>query len=293
MTSESILFPHLHITLSHVGKTVSLFGIDVAYYGIVISIGMVLAGAFVLVLAHKNGKNEDDFLDILIWGLIFGVIGARIYYVIFRWDLYKDNLLSIFQLRQGGLAIYGGIIGGTIAAIVVCRIKKMNFFDAADFICFGLLIGQIFGRWGNFFNREAFGTYTDSLFAMQIPLQAVRSTDDVTMEMLLHMKTIDGIPFISVHPTFLYESLWNLGIFIFLFLYHRHRKFNGELFFWYLMLYGLGRFWIESLRTDQLQFGSSGVAVSQVVAAVLVVVSAVYLLYHYRKFLQKKRKNQA
>lgn len=287
MSTDSILFQNLHIAFQNVGQSINLFGISVAYYGIVISIGMVIAGAFVLYDANRKGQVYDDYLDVLIWGLIVGVIGARAYYVIFSWDEYKDNLLNILRLRQGGLAIYGGILGGIIGAIIVCRVKKMHFFDVADSVALGLLIGQIFGRWGNFFNREAFGGYSDGLLSMQIPVDAVRDYTDITEEMMEHLVTVDGISFISVHPTFLYESLWNLGVFLFLFFLRRNKAFNGEIWFFYLALYGVGRMWIEGLRTDQLTIGNTSIAVSQALSAVLIIISLIYLIYHFIKLKDK------
>ena len=283
MTENGIAFSHLGIIFSEVGKNVNLFGLDIAYYGIIISIGMVLAGAFVLYDGCRKKQKQDDYLDVLIWGLIVGVIGARAYYVIFSWDDYKDNLLSILAFREGGLAIYGGILGGILGAIITCRVKKLNFFDVADSVCMGLLIGQLIGRWGNFFNREAFGGYSDGLLSMQIPVSAVRSADDITSEMMAHLVELNGIKCISVHPTFLYESLWNLGVFLFLFFWRRRRKFFGEIWFMYLALYGVGRLWIENLRTDSLRTVFLGLRVSQVLSLVLIMISITYLIYHYIK----------
>lgn len=287
MSTDSILFQNLHITFSHVGQSISVFGIDIAYYGMVIALGMVVAGIFVLYDAKRKGQNTDNYLDVLIWGLIAGVLGARTYYVVFSWDEYKDNLINILKFRQGGLAIYGGIIGGIIGALIVCRVKKLRFLDVADSVCLGLLIGQIFGRWGNFFNREAFGGYSDGLFSMQIPLEAVRDISDVTKDMLANLIHIDGVYFISVHPTFLYESVWNLCVFLFLLFLRRKRAFVGEIWFFYLALYGVGRMWIEGLRTDQLKLIGTDIAVSQLLSAVLVVVSLVYLIYHFYKLKDK------
>ncbi len=283
MTDKSIAFSHLGIFLKEVGKNINLFGLDVAYYGIIISTGMVLAGAFVLYDGVRKKQKQDDYLDVLIWGLIVGIIGARAYYVIFSWDDYKDNLMSILAFRQGGLAIYGGILGGIIGAIITCRVKKLKFFDVADSVCMGLLIGQAIGRWGNFFNREAFGGYSDGLLSMQIPVNAVRSADDITSEMMAHLVEFDGVQFISVHPTFLYESMWNIGVFLLLFFWRRRRHFFGEIWFLYLALYGVGRFWIESLRTDSLRTAFLGLRVSQVLSLILILVSAIYLLYGFNR----------
>ncbi len=182
--NDTIIFPNLNIEL-HVGKSISIGGFEIAYYGIIIAVGMILGVGLILREAKRTGQSEDDYLDLCIWGLIFAVIGCRIYYVAFRWDEYKDNLIQIFNLRAGGLAIYGGIIGATITIFIMVKfIKKLNFWQVADTIVLGLLVGQIIGRWGNFFNREVFGEYTNNILAMQLPISTIRSMDDVSAAML-------------------------------------------------------------------------------------------------------------
>ena len=277
-----INFPNLHIYLKHVGKGVEIFGFPIAFYGMVIALGMVLGVSLILHRAKKDGLDPDQCLDICIFTIIFAVIGARIYYVAFAWDYYKDNLLSIFNIRQGGLAIYGGVLAGIVTVYIMCRIKKISFLQFTDLAAPGLLVGQILGRWGNFFNREAFGQYTDGLFAMELPLNAIRSMDDVTQEMLAHARVVDGVSYIQVHPTFLYESLWNLALLLFILLMTKHKKFHGEFFCFYLFFYGMGRFWIEGLRTDQLKMWITGFPVSQALAVVLMAVSAVLFVVKYR-----------
>lgn len=281
--TETIIFPNLHITLDHVGKNFTLFGIEIAYYGVIIAVGMLLGIFLIMREAKRCGKNEDDYLDVCIYTIIFSVIGARLYYVAFSWDLYKDNLLNILNIRQGGLAIYGGVIAGIVSGFVICRMKKLHFFETADIAVLGLLVGQILGRWGNFFNREAFGKYTDGLFAMQLPLDAIRSMDDVTVEMMENIEVIGGVRYISVTPTFLYESLWNLGLLCILLLLRKHKKFHGQQFFLYLLGYGIGRSWIEGMRTDQLLLWNTDIAVSQALALVLVAVSGFMLPLLYRR----------
>ena len=283
MTIDSIMFEHLGIRLSHVGQSISVFGFEIAYYGLVITLGMIIGWMFILNDAKKKGQSTDDYLDVIILGMVLGVIGARAYYVIFSWSEYKDDLISIFMLRQGGLAIYGGIIGGLIGVILVCKKKKMKILDVLDSVCFGVLIGQIFGRWGNFFNREVFGGYSDGLLSMQIPVDAVRDASDITEEMLRHLETVNGVNFISVHPTFLYESLWNIGVLLILLLIRRKKAFDGELFFMYLMLYGVGRFWIESMRTDQLMMIGIHLPVSSVLSLILIVISLIFLICQFMK----------
>lgn len=287
MYEDSIAFPHLHILLRHVGKHLMIGNFSIGYYGIVIAIGMAVAFVFIMKEAKRVGYRQDDFMDMFIFGIIFGVIGARIYYVIFSWDMYKDDLLQIFNIRGGGLAIYGGIIGGLITVILMCHIKKLNFWKCADVICFGVLIGQIFGRWGNFFNREAFGKYTDSLFAMQIPVNAVNRPQDITTEMMNNLVTVNGIDCIQVHPTFLYESVMNLCIFLFLLWYRKRKKFEGEIFLWYMALYGLGRSFIERLRTDQLRIAGTAIPVSQLLGILLFAGCVLYMWFaHYRHLVR-------
>ncbi|MCI5740056.1 MAG: prolipoprotein diacylglyceryl transferase [Lachnospiraceae bacterium] len=279
----NINFPHLNIYLEHVGNSFTIFGISIAYYGVIIAIGMLAGILMATYEAKRTGQNPEDYFDLAIVAIIFSIIGARAYYVIFSWDKYKDNLLNIFRLRQGGLAIYGGVIAAIITTLVFAKIKNLSFPKLADTAGLGLILGQIIGRWGNFFNREAFGGYTDGLLAMQIPVDAVRDSSDITAEMLEHIVEVGEISYIQVHPTFLYESLWNLAVLGILLIVRHHKKFEGEVFLLYLIGYGIGRFWIEALRTDQLLIPSTTIAVSQVLAAVLVVVSAVILLVSRRK----------
>ena len=278
----SIRFPHLGIYLPNVGKTISVFGFDIAYYGITIAIAMIVGISIALHEAKRTGQNQDTYLDLLMLTMLTSVVGARIYYVIFSWDNYKDNLGEILNIRNGGLSIYGGIIAGAITVFIYSKITKMKFLQIADTVCMGLAAGQIIGRWGNFFNREAFGEYTNNLLAMQLPVSAVRK-NEITSAMWNHVVTIGGVEYIQVHPTFLYEGLWSFMVLLFLFWFRKRKKFEGELFFCYLAGYGAGRFWIESLRTDQLLLPGIHVPVSQMLSAVLVVVSLSVIICKRRK----------
>ena len=281
--NNSIIFPNLHITLDNVGKGFYIGSFFIAFYGVIIAIGMLIGVSFILKEAKRVGFNEDEFLDICIITIIVGVIGARVYYVIFAWDYYKDNPISALNIRQGGLAIYGGVLFGIACIYVLSRIKKLNFLRVMDVAMFGVIIGQIFGRWGNFFNREVFGQYTDGLFAMLLPIYAIRSQSDVTSEMLTNLVTINGVNYISVHPTFLYESMWNLGLLIFLLCTRKKKKFDGYVFFTYLIVYGAGRFWIEGVRTDQLKLWGTNMAVSQIIAGISIVVGSGLFLYYLKR----------
>lgn len=281
----SIAFPHLGITIEHLNKSFSIFGFPVAYYGLLIGIG-IFAGIFMAVREAKvTGQNVEDYYDFALYAVIFSIIGARIYYVIFEWDSYKNDLLQIFNLRAGGMAIYGGIIAAVITLVVFAKKKKLSIGLMLDTGGLGLVLGQIIGRWGNFVNREAFGGYTDGLLAMQLKMSEVYSayiTDDIAQ----HIQTIDGVDYIQVHPTFLYESLWNIGVLIFLILFKKHKKFNGEVFCFYLILYGIGRSWIEGLRTDQLKVGN--VAVSQVLSILLVIGVSIFVIWKHMKLKKEK-----
>lgn len=289
----NINFPHLHIYLNHVGKNIMIGNFPIAYYGIVIALGMMAGLGIACWMAKKTGQDTDTYSDLALIAIVCSVIGARIYYVVFRWDLYKDDLLSIFNIRQGGLAIYGGIIAAIITVFVFSKVRKLSMGLLCDTAGLGLILGQVIGRWGNFFNREAFGGYTDNLFAMQLPLSAVRSTE-VTAEQLAHVVESGGVSYIQVHPTFLYESLWNLALLVILILFTKHKKFDGEVFLLYLMGYGIGRFWIESLRTDQLLIPGTACPVSMVLAAALVVVSAVWIVvWHIRACRRKNNESGA
>lgn len=284
--APDIRFPHLGIEIASLGKGITIGGFTIAFYGMIIAFGMVMGYLMTAFQAKRTGQEPDLYLDLALWDIVFAVIGARIYYVVFSWDYYKDNLLQIFNTRGGGLAIYGGVIAGVITTIIFGKVRKQNFFQLLDTACVGLITGQIIGRWGNFCNREAFGGYTNGLFAMQLKESDVASSN-LTHAVLKHIVEIDGTRYIQVHPTFLYESFWNAGVLIILLLFTRHRKYNGQIFLIYLLGYGLGRVWIEGLRTDQLIFFGTGVAVSQVLSGVLVVVSAAILIYQYVKGRQE------
>lgn len=271
----SIRFPNLGIVIEHLGKSVSIFGFEIAYYGIIIGIGMLCGIAMAVYEAKRTGQDTELYYDFSLCAIISAIVGCRIYYVAFEWSYYSKHPLEIFNLRQGGLAIYGGIIGGLICLVIFTKVRKANIRLMADTAVLGLVLGQIIGRWGNFCNREAFGGYSDGLLAMQIRIDEAAYT---TPELLEKAVTVDGVQYIQVQPTFLYESLWNLCLLIVLLLYRRHKKFDGEIFLMYLFGYGLGRFIIEGFRTDQLLLPYIGLPVSQVLSACLVVVSAVLII---------------
>ncbi len=274
-----IQFPNLGFEID-VGKSFMLFGkFEIAYYGVTMALAMIFGAIVAYREAKRTGQKVDDYVDYTIFGILGGVVGARLYYVAFKWDAYKDNLLEIFNLRGGGLALYGSVIGAALVAVIFCKIKKMNFWKFADTAVFGLITGQIIGRWGNFFNREAFGSYTDGLFAMRIPL-ADASTGVLNPNALEAITvTVNGAQYVQVQPTFLYESALNLLLIIILIIFRDKKKFYGETFCRYLIGYGVIRFIVEGFRTDQLRIGE--IAVSQVLSAVLAVVMLVFVIVMY------------
>lgn len=296
--STNINFPHLGIELKNIASGIDVFGYHIAFYGIVIGIGMLLGWLMAEWTAKRTGQDTELYLDFALYAIVISVICARLYYVVFAWKDFKDDPLSIINLRTGGLAIYGGIIGAVLTAVIYTKIKKYSFWLLADTGCIGLVTGQIIGRWGNFFNREAFGKYTNGLFAMQLDRRVVSDVFQESvpvsslkelyagrtaalnriLEIRNHVVTVNGVEYIQVHPTFLYEGLWNLCLLLILVLYTKHKKFDGEIMLLYLAGYGLGRVWIEGLRTDQLFLWGSPIAVSQLLSALIVAVSIAMII---------------
>lgn len=292
LSAFDVAFPHLGIVIENLKNGFDVFGIRIAFYGCIIALGILCGALLAFRIAKKTGQDPEIYMDFCLYAVIFSVIGARLYYVIFQWDSYKDNLLEIFNLRAGGLAIYGGIIAAVTTLYVYAKIKKQNFLLMGDTAIAGLALGQAIGRWGNFVNCEVFGRYTDSLLAMRIREDLVRASD-ITADIAEHILTEDGVRYIQVHPTFLYESLWNLGVVALLLWARRHKKFDGELLLLYFIGYGLGRFWIEGVRTDQLYLWGTSVPVSQALSAVLALAAAALLLYFRARAVRKGKEKTA
>ena len=267
MNAGDIAFPNLGIYLENVPKSFSVFGFQIAYYGLIIAIGILCGILTAVGLAKKTGQDPEVYWDFAIYAVIFSIIGARIYYVIFAWEFYKDNILGIFNIRNGGLAIYGAVIGAFATLFIYSKLKKQNALQIGDTAIPGLILGQAIGRWGNFMNREVFGEYYDGLLAMQLPVEAVRARD-ISENIAAHMP--QGVNYILVHPTFLYESVWCLAVFALMLVYWKHKRFEGEICLLYFGGYGLGRFIIEGIRTDTLFIPGTAIAVSQVLSLLMV-----------------------
>ena len=285
MDITDIAFPNLGIYLENVPRKFTLFGFDIYLYGMIIGIGVLMGVLMAVHMAKKEKMDPDIIWDFAIYAVIFSVIGARLYYVAFSWDDYKDNLLSILNTRKGGMAIYGGVIGAFITLFVYSRIKKCSPYQIGDCGVFGLVVGQIIGRWGNFFNREVFGQYTDSLFAMRLPVDAVR-VKDISESHLAGMEAMGAVNFIQVQPTFLYEGVGNLVVLALMYLYHKKKKYHGQMCLFYLGGYGIVRFFVEGIRTDQLMIPGTQIPVSQMLGIVMFVGSVVangVILYLLKK----------
>ncbi len=287
-----IRFPNLGITLHNIKDGISIFGFEIKFYGIIIALGFLLAYIVISKEARRTGQNDELYLDFILWMIVPAIFGARLYYVLFKWSEYFvkgkgfwQTFKDVINIRNGGLAIYGGLIAGFITAIIFCKKRKVKLSLFADTAVMGILIGQIMGRWGNFFNREAFGEYTDSLFAMCIPtsyygnsVSHLVSSGVITQKMAENIVQSDSMYWISVHPTFLYESLWNLALLVLIIIYRKHKKFDGELVLMYIWGYGLGRVWIEGLRTDSLMLPFGSMRVSQLIAAICVFTASIILV---------------
>ena len=300
--TPDVSFPYLGIEIQQLNRVaVRIFGLEVYWYGVLIVIGIVLgvlapwynAKRDVLHAAKRPGEpfTPEQVLDFAYIVIPIALVGTRLYYVFSKWGDYKNDLLSIFAVREGGLAIYGAIITALATAVIYARVKKRSFLRMADVCVVGLPIGQAIGRWGNFMNQEVFGGYTDSLLAMRYKLSAVDHSH-VTPDMILSPDMMAGVEYIQVHPTFLYESMWSLVTFALLMLYFNRRKFNGEILALYLFSYGFGRFWIEGIRTDQLMFFGTGIPNAQVVSVLLVLGAATFMIVR-RVQLQMAKKNMA
>ena len=283
-----VWFPNLGIRIAHVSKVAfSIFGLDIAWYGMIIVIGIMAGLGLACVIAKKTGQKPELYLDFLLYALIVAIIGARLYYVIFSWDYYGSHPLQIFNLRAGGLAIYGGVIGAVLTAVVYTRVKRISFWTLVDTAIPGLALGQAIGRWGNFFNQEAFGSYTDGLFAMRLNVETAAYT---TEELLEKAVTVDGVTYIQVHPTFLYESFGCLLLVLIMLLVWKYRKTGGVVFCTYFIGYGILRFFIEGLRTDQLILWGTGIPVSQLLS-VLLALSGALLLFFLRMRMHKRKRS--
>ena len=276
-----VWFHNLGIYFENVPRVAfSVFGLEIFWYAILIVTGIITAYFMAVIYAGRSGQDKTLYTDLLILGIVTSFIGLRTYYMIFAWDNYRGQplLRAFLNVREGGLAIYGGILGAILAGIIMSIVKKVPFSTLADTCIPSILVGQVIGRFGNFFNKEAFGSFTENIFAMRIRVDAARY---ITPELWAQTVMVNGAEYIQVHPTFLYEAMFNFLLMIALILYRPYRRFPGELLPLYMLGYGTARFFIEGLRTDQLPFFDTGFAASQIVSVVFGIIGLIWLVAGY------------
>lgn len=284
LETHEIQFPELGWKF-HIDPTAfTVFGFQIQWYGIIITIGLILALIYVLPRMKRFGLDADRAIDVIIGGVIGGIVGARIYYVLMRWDEYKWDWKAIINTRNGGLAIFGGIIGGILIGYIIARIRKVKALPMLDVVSLGFLIGQGIGRWGNFVNQEAFGTNTDSFLGMTGGTIQRTIADGMSMDGDMYKNGLEMLWEKPVHPCFLYESIWCLLGFVILAFWSKRRKYDGQIFLMYLTWYGAERFLVEGIRTDSLMLGN--IRISQALAAVIFVVSVILQIVF---FIRRKR----
>lgn len=273
-----IAFPNLGLYFEELGSHVAVFSFDITYYGLIIALGMFKALGIVRKLAIHTKQKDDTYLDLFIYIIFFGIIGARIYYVLFNWQYYSKHLLEIINLRAGGLGVYGGLILGAIACFIYTKTEKLNTMLVFDTLCAAVPVAQGIGRWGNFFNMEAFGEYTNNLFAMRMK-EILVMEQNITPLMKENIVVDNGVNYIQAHPTFLYESAGCIVIGIVLYFLFKKRKFDGQVVATYCILYGILRAFIEGLRTDSLYVPYTSIRISQVVS-VLLILLGIYIYWY-------------
>lgn len=277
MNYTEVSFPGLGITVNIDQVAFSIFGIEVYWYGVLISLGMVLCVVLGMLHSKKNKFSSDLVFDVILVSLPCAIVGARLYYVLSEWEMYSGDLIKIFDTRSGGLAVYGGILGAFIGTLIMCKIRKIPFSAVVDFCVVYIPLGQAIGRWGNFFNQECFGTTTTLPWGMK--------SSEVESYLRLYFPDLDST--MAVHPTFFYEFLATITIFFILLYVRKYSKHAFESMAVYMILYGVARFFIEGLRTDSLYIGDTGIRTSQLFSAVLVVSGVIYLVVAYKKNIKR------
>ncbi len=289
MSADTVLVEFAGIAKEFtVSKVLDLGFMEVRWYGAIIAFGFLLAVLFGGRTAYVWKINLDKMIDVLLYGTVAAIVGARLYYVAFEWDYYSNNLSEIFKIWEGGLAIYGGIIGGILAAYIVCKVEKLNFYNLLDMVGMSLLIGQGIGRWGNYANQEAFGGFTNANWGMM---------SDTVIEYISKNPASFGLEGVSdipayiaennlyVHPTFFYESVWCIcGFFVLYVILKKYRKFSGQLFLTYGIWYGFERMIVEGMRTDSLYIGNTTIRVSQLLSMFIMIICGTLLIILLAKY---------
>ena len=275
-----IAFPNLGIFIKNLKNTITIGNFTIAYYGVIIALAMFIGFTVVTNIAKKLKIDDEIFYDIFIIIIVLGIIGARAYYVLFRWDYYQIRPYEILDIRAGGLGVYGGIILAMTAIIIYCKIKKFSVLKILDLTMVGVTIGQAIGRYGNFFNMEAFGDYTNNLLAMRMRFKYL-DPSNITFAQSLNVITEDGIEYIQAHPTFFYESTLNFILFaVLIYIVVKKFKFDGQLLATYLIGYGLIRCFVETLRTDSLMLGKFKISI--LVSIISIIIGITIYVLHFK-----------
>lgn len=277
---QSITFPHLGMEFEQVSRGFSIFGFVISRYSILLVVGIIVAVGLTAIEAERTMQYAEEYLELSIWVGAFSIIGARALYVVLEWPYFAQHPLQILNLRKGGLALYGAIFAGILVAWIYSVFRQMSLGLILDTSLIGMVFLQIIGRFGDFFNREGFGEYTDGLFAMQIPVDMVR-VSDVTERMKNHMEVIGGVRMIQVHPAFAYEIVWCFVLLLILSIYRSSKRFDGEIFLLYLMGYSIGRIGIESLRTDRMLIWGTKIPAMIVIGGISIVICLIILIYNW------------
>lgn len=282
----TVRFPNLQVEFGYLPKSFWIFGYEISMYGILLALGLIVGVLVIVLEAKRKNQSQNMYLGAAILSLVLGTAGARLWYALFHIGTYMGRPEELLRLHGGGFSFFGALLGGTLALAVFAKIRKFPFGEMADTVSIGLATGQIITAWGSFFSREAFGEYTDSLFAMELPVSAVHA-GDITALMRENLVEAGGISFVRVHPLFLYESAWCLFLLLVLLARKRRKRFSGEVFMRYLAGYGFGRFFLSWLRTDELRIPGTGIAVSQILGAALFFVFGIMVLV--KRSMAKKR----
>lgn len=265
---HGVEFPKLGISIESLPEAFQLFGgFEIALYGILFGAAILIGFWVTQWQAVRTGQDKEIYLDFALYAVMIALLGARIYYVIFSWEEFAADPMKILRVQTDGLGFYGGLLAAILTAMIYARVKKLSFGQLVDTGCMGLLAGQIIGRWGDLFARQALGGYTNNMFAMRVHILDV-DISFLTEEMVLNAQQGGYLDYVQMHPVFLYEILWNLALFWCLIAYTRHKKFQGELFMIYLVVYAMGRFWMEGLRTDVLYLWGTSMPVAQLLAVI-------------------------
>lgn len=288
LTRTAIRFPKLGWEISNLPEYINLFGLKISFYGILIACAMLFGLLLTEHLAKRTKQNKEFYLDFAIRAIVAGIIGARTGYVVVRWSEYKNMAAQMFSLRNGGLSFFGAVIAVLIVAYFYCKRKKYSITELCDTMVPGVLLGQLIGRWGDFFNRDMLGSFSDGLLSMQIDVRDV----DANLLLMEKAAVVEQNSYLQMHPVFLYEILWNLVLFAGILIYFKHRKFSGEIAYLYLFGYGLMRFLTEFIRLDVIYLGNTKVTGGMAVALIMMLCAATAYSHGMWRYLRENRKKQ-